>query len=88
MNQEQMRDYVTIEDEDGKEKQYSIEGLFDMMGESYALLQSHGETLLMRVENEGEEQYLVGISNPEERNALISAYEIALEAEPSEQKTP
>ena len=47
MNNEEVRDFVTIKDENGVEKEYSIEALFDMEEETYALLQSNGETLLI-----------------------------------------
>jgi hypothetical protein len=77
-----VRDFVTIEDESGIEKQYAIEALFNMEDQTYALLQSDEGTLLMRVENEGDEQYLVGLSDPEEHESLLHAYEIAVEATP------
>jgi uncharacterized protein YrzB (UPF0473 family) len=82
MNIEEVRDFVTIEDENGVEKKYSIEALFDMEEQTYALLQSNGETLLMRVEDEGDEQYLVGLSDFKERESIMDAYQIAIEAKP------
>ena len=74
------RDLITIEDEKGIEKQYAVEALFDMRNQTYALLQSNGEALLMRVEDEKGEQYLVGLTDPEERDSILDAYQIAVEA--------
>ncbi|MED3982222.1 DUF1292 domain-containing protein [Priestia megaterium] len=78
------RDFITIEDEKGIEKQYAVEALFDMRNQTYALLQSNGEALLMRVEDEKGEQYLVGLTDPEERNSILDAYQIAVEATPAD----
>ncbi|RDZ11015.1 DUF1292 domain-containing protein [Priestia megaterium] len=80
------RDLITIEDERGIEKQYAVEALFDMRNQTYALLQSNGEALLMRVENEKGEQYLVGLTDPEERDSILDAYQIAVEATPAEKE--
>jgi len=74
------RDFITIEDEKGIEKQYAVEALFDMRNQTYALLQSNGEALLMRVEDEKGEQYLVGLTDSEERDSILDAYQIAVEA--------
>ena len=74
------RDLITIEDEKGIEKQYAVEALFDMRNQTYALLQSNGEALLMRVENEKGEQYLIGLTDSEERDSILDAYQIAVEA--------
>ncbi|HWO98366.1 MAG TPA: DUF1292 domain-containing protein [Bacillus sp. (in: firmicutes)] len=84
MKHDETRDFVTIEDEHGIEKQYAIEALFDMEGNSYALLKADDETLLMRVEDDGDEQYLVGLSDPEERESILDAYQIAVEAAPAD----
>ncbi|WP_327078203.1 DUF1292 domain-containing protein [Priestia megaterium] len=74
------RDLITIEDEKGIEKQYAVEALFDMRNQTYALLQSNGEALLMRVENEKGEQYFIGLTDSEERDSILDAYQIAVEA--------
>ncbi len=84
MNHDDKRDFVTIEDEQGIEKQYAVEALFEMEGNSYALLRAHGETILMRVKDDGDEQYLVGLSDPEERESILDAYQIAVEAAPAD----
>ncbi|MEJ9222518.1 MULTISPECIES: DUF1292 domain-containing protein [Priestia] len=78
------RDFITIEDEKGIEKQYAVEALFDMRNQTYALLQSNGEALLMRVEDEKGEQYLVGLTDPEERDSILDAYQIAVEGTPAD----
>lgn len=84
MEHEEKRDFITIEDENGIEKQYAVEALFEMKGSSYALLRASGETLLMRVEDENDEQYLIGLSNLEEKESILDAYQIAVEAAPAE----
>ncbi len=84
MSDEDFRDYITIEDQEGHEKQYAVEALFDMEDQSYALLSSEEETILMRVEGDDEDRYLVGITDEEEKDAILSAYEIAVEAAPAD----
>ncbi|MEB1807055.1 MAG: DUF1292 domain-containing protein [Bacillaceae bacterium] len=84
MEPNELRDHITVEDEHGNEMDYAVEALFDMDEHSYALLSSDDETVLMRVEDHEGEQQLVGISDPEERDAILSAYEIAVEANPAE----
>ncbi|WP_102347217.1 DUF1292 domain-containing protein [Bacillus sp. Marseille-P3661] len=81
------RDIITIEDEQGNEQHFALEALFDMNEQSYALLTSQenfDETILMRVEVEGENQFLVGIMDPSESEALLNAYQIAVDAAPAE----
>lgn len=73
------RDYITIEDDKGNRKEYAVEALFDMEEESYALLKSGTETIVMKVEGEAGDQYLLGISDPAESEAILDAYEIAVE---------
>ena len=73
------RDYITVEDERGNRKDYSVEALFDMEEESYALLKAEDETIVMKVEGEEGDQYLLGISDPLESEAILDAYEIAVE---------
>ncbi|GIM46718.1 hypothetical protein DNHGIG_22670 [Collibacillus ludicampi] len=84
MKEHEERDYITIEDEEGKEKAYAVEALFDMDDRSYVLLSSEHETLLMRVEGNGGDQYLVGITDPVERESILNAYEIAVDAAPAD----
>lgn len=78
------RDYITVKDQNGNEKEYAIEALFDMEGESYALLASAEETVLMRVEGSDEEQVLVGITDEQERDSILAAYQIAVDEAPAE----
>lgn len=78
------RDKITIENERGEQLQYTIEALFDMEQQSYALLHSEEDLLLMRIEEEDGEQYLVGIDDPEEAQSVMEAYQIAVEAAPAD----
>lgn len=73
---------ITVEDEEGNEKEYAVEALFDMNEDWYALLTSDEDRILMRVVGgEGEDQYLVGIDDPEEAASVLDAYQVALEAD-------
>lgn len=80
---EPIRDIITISDESGNETDFSVEALFDMNDDTFALLRDGEETVLMKVENEESEQYLVGITD-EEKESVLDAYEIAVQANPAE----
>jgi uncharacterized protein YrzB (UPF0473 family) len=86
---DELRDYITVEDEDGTEKQFAVEALFDMNDKTYALLRSEhdqDDTIIMQVQTDDEnKQYLVGINNHEEKTNVLDAYEIAIDANPAEQ---
>ncbi|PLT30761.1 DUF1292 domain-containing protein [Peribacillus deserti] len=82
--QPEIRDFVTIEDEEGIERQYAVEALFDMEDQSYALLTSGDDTILVGVEEEDGEQYITNIDDPEERDNVLAAYQIAVDAAPAE----
>ncbi|WP_155890175.1 DUF1292 domain-containing protein [Peribacillus kribbensis] len=85
MEEQELRDFVIIEDEEGTEQQYAIEALFDMEDQSYALLTSGEDTILVRVEEDEGEQYIENITDPEERDNILAAYQIAVEAAPAEE---
>ncbi|SDZ42725.1 Protein of unknown function [Evansella caseinilytica] len=80
----QERDTITIKDDGGHEKNFQVEAQFEMNNQSYALITGDTETLLMRIIDEDEEQYLVGITDPEEKRAILDAYQIAVEANPAD----
>ncbi|WLD92612.1 DUF1292 domain-containing protein [Alkalihalobacillus sp. AL-G] len=83
----QERDYITVEDENGLEKQFSVEGLFDIEDQTYALLRSVEDikdTIVMQVENEEDGQYLIGINDPDKKEMVLDAYEIAINANPAD----
>ena len=84
MENEHLRDKITIEDDEGNVEDYNVEALFDMDENSYALLRSNEETLLMRIEENEDEQYLVGITDPIERESILDAYQIAVDANPAD----
>lgn len=74
------RDKITIEDESGKQEEYSVEALFKMKGSSYAMLNAaDNHTIVMKVEEEGSEQYLVNIKNQQEYHSILDAYQVAVE---------
>jgi uncharacterized protein YrzB (UPF0473 family) len=78
------RDYITIKDDEGNLKDFAVEALFEMEGRSYALLAAEDETMVMEVEGEEGDQYLVGISDPTESQSILDAYQIAVEEAPAE----
>lgn len=78
------RDLITIEDENGNEKQFELEALFDMDTNSYALMRQDEDILLMRIENEGDNQYLIGLTDETEKESILAAYEVAIQAAPAE----
>lgn len=84
MKKDEPRDYITIKDDDGNLKDFAVEALFEMEGKSYALLAAQDETMVMQVEGEEGDQYLVGISDPVESQSILDAYQIAVEEAPAE----
>ncbi|MGZ4134053.1 MAG: DUF1292 domain-containing protein [Tumebacillaceae bacterium] len=80
-----IRDVLIVEDAQGRQQEFGIEGLFEMDDESYVLLASQDDTVLMKVEGEGDDQELVGIQDPELLQSLLDAYQIAVEAAPAEE---
>lgn len=80
-----IRDLVTVVDDHGKQLQYEVEALFEMNGESFALLRDHEDTVLMRVEEQDGEQFLVGLNNDIQKSQLLDAYQIAVDAAPAEE---
>ncbi|MGA9228076.1 MAG: DUF1292 domain-containing protein [Mesobacillus sp.] len=85
LDQDSIRDLVTVVDENGIQRQYEVEALFEMKGESFALLRDPEGTVLMKVEEKGDEQYLVGLNNDIEKTYLLEAYQIAVDAAPAEE---
>jgi hypothetical protein len=84
LRKDSIRDLVTVTDDRGKERQFEVEALFDMNGESYAMLRDEEGTVIMRVEEEGGNQYLVGLESDLEKTDLLDAYQIAVDAAPAE----
>jgi hypothetical protein len=81
------RDYITVEDDYGIKKQFVVEALFAMEENTYALLRSEHEldhAIVMQVENENDEQYLISIDDPLKKTMVLDAYEIAVEANPAD----
>jgi myo-inositol-hexaphosphate 3-phosphohydrolase len=74
------RDMVTVEDENGQREDYTVEALFEMKGRSYAMLKSDhsNHTIVMKVEEEGDDQYLVSIKNEEDVDSILDAYQVAV----------
>ncbi|KKK37737.1 hypothetical protein WQ57_12320 [Mesobacillus campisalis] len=84
MERDEIRDLITVENELGQQVSYEVEALFEMNGESYALLRSSEETILMKVEEDDKGQHLVGLSDDIEKEAILDAYEIAVDAAPAD----
>ena len=83
MQNDSIRDLVTVKDDKGKERQFEVEALFEMNGESYAMLRDGEGTVLMKVEEQGGEQFLVGLESDIEKSQLLDAYQIAVDAAPA-----
>lgn len=83
-----LRDYITVEEEDGTEKLFAVEAMFDMRDKIYALLRSEGnqeDSIVMQVKiDEDNQQYLVGINNREETSSLLDVYQITVGSNPAE----
>lgn len=84
MDNPQLRDLILIEDEDGIEREYAVEALFDIEDESFALLASGEDLLLMRIEEEEGEQFLIGLDDHEEAENILHAYQVAIDSAPAE----
>lgn len=87
MNQKDQRDYITIEDEDGEEKQFAVEALFDMGDKTYAFLRSvknKNDLYVMQVQDDEDGQFLVSIKDDREKDMVLDAYEIAVDANPAD----
>lgn len=80
-----LRDSVTVQKEQGEEVEYFIEALFDVDDESYALIRNDDETLLMKIEEENGEQFLVGVEKPDLSESILDTYQIAVKANPADQ---
>jgi len=79
-------DRITVQDEQGRSREFTVEALFDKDDDWYALLKSGEDTILMRVEEDEEEgQYLVPINDPEVADSILDAYQIAMDALPVEE---
>lgn len=87
MDKEKQRDYITVEDEEGNEKQLAVEALFDMDNKTFTILRSSSnknDLFVMKVEDDEDGQFLTKIKNPIEKNMILDAYEIAVAANPAE----
>ena len=84
MENDSIRDLITIEDGNGDQLSFEVEALFDMEGKTYALLRSGDQTALMAVEEDASGQHLVQITNQSEKESLLDAYQVAVEASPAE----
>ncbi|TCP58315.1 uncharacterized protein DUF1292 [Tumebacillus sp. BK434] len=82
-----IRDRIIVEDDQGAQLEFGIEGMFEMDDRNYVLLTNEEDTILMQVVGEGDAQELVGIDDPEEAQSLLDAYQIAVDAAPAEGET-
>lgn len=75
------KDIITIKDDAGNVQEVTVEGIFEMKGNTYTLLSSKDGEFIMQVEQQGDDQYLVGVKDPKERSAIIDAYYLAINAD-------
>lgn len=85
MESDSIRDLVTVVDDKGIQRQFEVEALFEMNGESFAMLRNQEGTVLMRVEEQNGQQFLVGLNDEIEKSNLLDAYQIAVDAAPAEE---
>jgi hypothetical protein len=85
MENDSIRDLVTVVDDQGIQRQFEVEALFEMNGESFAMLRDQKGTVLMRVEEQNGQQFLVGLNDEIEKSNLLDAYQIAVDAAPAEE---
>lgn len=85
MESDSIRDLVTVVDDMGIQRQFEVEALFEMNGESFAMLRNQEGTVLMRVEEQNGQQFLVGLNDEIEKSNLLDAYQIAVDAAPAEE---
>jgi len=85
MENDSIRDLVTVADDQGIQRQFEVEALFEMNGESFAMLRDQKGTVLMRVEEQNGQQFLVGLDDEIEKSNLLDAYHIAVDAAPAEE---
>ncbi len=76
-----MGDHIIVVDEQGYRKEYAVEALFDMRDESYALLKSGNDMIVMRIVVENGQQILSGINDPIESEAILDTYQFVVQNE-------
>ena len=79
MENDSIRDLITIEDGNGDQLSFEVEA-----DKTYALLRSGDQTALMEVKEDASGQHLVQITNQSEKESLLDAYQVAVEASPAE----
>lgn len=87
MDNKELRDSITVVDENGVERDFAVEALFDMEDKTYAMLKAsddNDETFVMEVEENKEGQYLVEIRDQDKLEMILDAYEIAVEENPAD----
>lgn len=75
----QARDHIIVKDEQGNEKEYAVEALFDMRDGSYALLKYGDKMIVMKIEEENGRQFLTSITDPIENEAILDTYQIMVQ---------
>lgn len=87
MNSFDQRDYITVEDDDGIEKQFAVEALFNMENKNYAFLRSvnnKNDLFVMQIEDDEDGQVLTKIKDQQKREMVLDAYQIAVQCNPAE----
>lgn len=63
-----------------KESNFVVKALFDVAEESYALIRNDDGIILMKIEEDEDGQYLLPVDSHEISEALLDAYEIAVQS--------
>ena len=77
MENDSIRDLITIEDGNGDQLSFEVEAI------AYALIWK-GIKDIVEVKEDASGQHLVQITNQSEKESLLDAYQVAVEASPAE----
>lgn len=82
-NDEEYVETVKLVDENGQEREFAIITVFELEEKEYAVLvacdEANEEGVILRLEEEDGEEYLVDIEDDEEWGKVVAAYEELVE---------
>ena len=71
MENDSIRDLITIEDGNGDQLSFKVEAMFNMEGKAYALLRSGDQTSLMEVKEDAMDSILFKLLINQRRNPYL-----------------
>ncbi|MFA9558883.1 DUF1292 domain-containing protein [Evansella sp. AB-rgal1] len=75
------KEQITIRDDEGNEKVFQVDAMFEMGDHSYAMVTSGDNTFVMRIMDNGDRKQSLISATDEEIENLMDAYNIALDAD-------